>query len=274
MKFIVGFLIPLMFIPSTVFGLADLQNREIIAESTNFEDSSLLLEFGEYDYTNRGKPIPNLELGLFTMFGDTIELENPSSKIMGNSFVIKTNEIVIYARGMGNNEYLINAYLIDDNVGLTKRQFVSTHSSIIDINNQEKVISQSETEESKKVEMIILGRISSVVSIKEEYEFSIRVFNEELNPLRNVNQENGHIADVNVAVQIFDSDEVELWSTSGKTDVNGYYSGFLKIPNDNRLVNHEYSVKYTMEYQGNIDVYYDTFIIQKQDGDKISKLLE
>jgi len=145
---------------TNVFGYADLENRELIAESSDLENF-LILEFGEYDFTRKGKPIPNLEFGFLSMGDLGMELTKSHTKIMGNSFVIKNNDVLIYAKGEGGNKYHLNLYLINDGY-FTKIQFDTTDSGIIQKNIQQKITPtpQIEKQEYPKINLIILGDTS------------------------------------------------------------------------------------------------------------------
>jgi len=120
--------------------------------------------------------------------------------------------------------------------------------------------------------MIILGDVSHVVDLKGSYRFNIRVYDEEQNPSRNIQQRFGYIAGANVTVQgFFTGAETELISTIGKTSHNGWFSGFFKVPNNPRFVNNVFDVKFTIEYQGNTLYYYDKVFVNQQGGDRSMK---
>ncbi len=117
------------------------------------------------------------------------------------------------------------------------------------------------TKQIQEIKMLILGDASHNAAVKDHFRFQIRVYDENLNPSRDKYQRSGFLTGVDVTLKIFDRTGLEVWlSTSGQTDNNGWYSGFMNIPNDNRLLG-KYNVKYILEYQGNTLVYDDFFYV-------------
>ena len=104
----------LVLVPTSAFGVADLENKNIIAESDNGE-IVLSLEFGEGLISRFDRIIPTLQSGLLVVGDSIIEIENARAKIMGNSFVVHAENILIYAKGLGDEKYLINSYLLGNN---------------------------------------------------------------------------------------------------------------------------------------------------------------
>ena len=122
------------------------------------------------------------------------------------------------------------------------------------------------------INMIILGDVSHVVDLKSSYRFNIRVYDEEQNPSRNIQQRFGYIAGANVTVEgFFTGAETVIVSTSGTTSNNGWFSGFFNVPNNPRLVNNVFDIKFTIEYQGNTTYYLDKVFVGKQGGDRSMK---
>ena len=104
----------LVLVPSSVFGVADIENKDIIAESQDGE-IVLSLEFGENQYSRFDRIIPTLQSGLLVLGDSIVEIQDARTKIMGNSFVVHSENILIYANGIGNENYLINSYLLGSN---------------------------------------------------------------------------------------------------------------------------------------------------------------
>lgn len=104
----------LILIPSSVFGVADIENKNIVAES---EDGNivLFLDFGENLISKFNRIIPTLQSGLLVIGDRIVEIENARIKIMGNSFVVHSENILIYAKELDNSEFLINGYLLGSN---------------------------------------------------------------------------------------------------------------------------------------------------------------
>jgi len=127
----------------------------------------------------------------------------------------------------------------------------------------------------KKINLLILGEVSHVVDLKSSYRFNMRVYDAEQNPLKNIYQNYGYIAGANVTVEsFFAGSETELVSTSPEKSYNGWYSGFFNVPNNPKLVNNEFDVKFTIEYQGNTVYYNDKFSVDKQGGKRSMKQIK
>ena len=104
----------LFLVPPSVFGLADIENKNIIAESRDGQ-IILSLEFGENKYSKFDRIIPTLQSGLLVVGDSIVEIEDARAKIMGDSFVVHSKNILIYAKGLGNESYLVNSYLLGGN---------------------------------------------------------------------------------------------------------------------------------------------------------------
>ncbi len=146
------------------------------------------------------------------------------------------------------------------------------------IKKEDKLVTETVEQEPVIVEpietinMIILGDVSHVVDLKGSYRFNIRVYDEEQNPSRNIQQRFGYIAGANVTVEgFFTGAETVIVSTSGTTSNNGWFSGFFNVPNNPRFVNNVFDIKFTIEYQGNTIYYLDKVFINQQGGDRIMK---
>jgi len=123
------------------------------------------------------------------------------------------------------------------------------------------------TEESKEEEknnMMILGIVSSEVALKEVFRFTLRAYDESLNPLRDFNQRYGVIPGVNMTVKITNQQGEELWNFEGKTSATGFYQDSRMVPQDNRILG-RYFVEMTADYEGKSSVTKNWGItIQKQ----------
>jgi len=95
------------------------------------------------------------------------------------------------------------------------------------------------TEEPKKEEktnMLILGNVSTEVRITDVFRFSLRVFDESLNPLNNFHQRYGVLPGVNMTVKITNEQGEELWSFEGQTSATGFFEDTRLVPTDNRIL--------------------------------------
>ena len=187
------------------------------------EDGSLVIDFGENTLEQRLskiKTIPTLEFGIVQTVSQHYFLDfsdNLSVKVYGNSIVVKSfdQQIFIYAQNIGSNNYLINAYTIDN--GFKKQSFRGTLEPI----------SGPETLESEIIgtlpEMNLLVKHTERLYWKESYFISARVFDAELNRFNEFDQNWGYITGIDILVEIFNGDDELLTSLSGQTGNTGYY---------------------------------------------------
>lgn len=66
----------LVLVPTSVFGIPDIENKEIVANS---EDSEIVLslEFGENQFSRFDRAIPTLESGLLVIGDSIMDFTNP-----------------------------------------------------------------------------------------------------------------------------------------------------------------------------------------------------
>ena len=93
-----------------------------------------------------------------------------------------------------------------------------------------------EPKDEEKINMIILGNVSTEVPITDVFRFSLRVFDESLNPLNNFNQRYGVLPGVNMTVKLTNAQGEELWNFEGQTSATGFFEGTRLIPSDNRIL--------------------------------------
>jgi len=93
-----------------------------------------------------------------------------------------------------------------------------------------------EPKDEEKINMIILGNVSTEVPITDVFRFSLRVFDESLNPLNNFNQRYGVLPGVNMTVKLTNEQGEELWNFEGQTSATGFFEGTRLIPSDNRIL--------------------------------------
>ncbi len=210
------------------------------------EDGSLVIDFGENTLEQRLtkiKTIPTLEFGIVQTVSQHYFLDfsdNLSVKVYGNSIVIKSfdQQIFIYAQNIGSNNYLINAYTIDN--GFKKQSFRGTLEPI----------SGPETLESEIIgtlpEMKILVKQTDRVYWKHLYFITARVFDAELNKFNEFDQNWGYIPGVNILVEIFNEDNELITSLAGQTGNTGYYDAEYYIIN-NLIPRGDYSVNVTAD---------------------------
>jgi len=177
------------------------------------EDGSLVIDFGENTLEQRLtkiKTIPTLEFGIVQTVSQHYFLDfsdNLSVKVYGNSIVVKSfdQQIFIYAQNIGSNNYLINAYTIDN--GFKKQSFRGTLEPISG-----------------------LVKHTERLYWKESYFISARVFDAELNRFNEFDQNWGYITGIDILVEIFNGQDELLTSLSGQTGKTGYYEAQSFVP--------------------------------------------
>ena len=187
----------LVFLPSSVFGIPDIENKTIIAESEN-EEIILSLEFGENYISRFDRLVPTFHSGLLIVGDRIIEIVDARAKIMGNSFVIHSENMLIYAKGIGGDQFTINTYLIGSDqlepVKLVTKSF-----------EEEKLVKKGD---SKPVEIIVLVRQDIRTFWNDTYDLEIKVFDKEINPKPQFYQSLGAIDQADINVTLKDSDGV------------------------------------------------------------------
>ncbi len=211
---IVILLFSLFFVPVSVFAIADIENKTIVADSES-SDIILTLEFGENQYTKSQRMIPVLQSGSLAIGDSIMEITDSRTKIMGNSFVIHSENILIYAKGLENGDFLINSYLI----GGTQFEPIKLSS-----------ISQEEASEEindKPIspEMIVLIRQDVRTFWNDVYDLEIKVFDKMINPKPQFYQSLGAIDQADINIILKNKIGEELTQFSGKTDSRGYWDG-------------------------------------------------
>ena len=142
-------LVSLFFIFSIMFVVPsyalNLENKILVSD-----DEDLIIEFGKNTVRHlltETITTPNLEFGIIRLVDQDILLEGAfddvSVKVLGDSIVITSFDVpvIIYARNVGDNNYSINLYTIDD--GFKKQTFTATLETI-----------ESETVVQKELEII------------------------------------------------------------------------------------------------------------------------
>ena len=237
-------------VPQSVFGTADLENKNIIAESKDGE-IVLSLEFGDSLISRFDKIVPTLQSGLLA-FGDSIvEIQDAKTKIMGNSFVVHSENILIYAKGLGNESYLINSYLLG--------------GSQLDPIKLETVPIEDATprldDNLIPLELIVLVQQDIRTLWNDTYDIEIKVFDKAVNPNPQFYQSLGAVDQAEVNVTLKGVDGMEIAQFSGKTNSRGYWDGDYFV-NQNLVSGGEYLVEVNVAYMGADNfLSFETFII-------------
>jgi hypothetical protein len=247
------FLLPLfllVLVPHSVFGVVDIENKSIIAESKDGE-IVLSLEFGENQYTRFDKIIPTLKSGLLVIGDSIVEIENARTKIMGNSFVVHSENILIYAKGIENEFYLINSYLLGNNQLKPIR--------LVTVPIQEVTTEIKNT--SLPIEMIVLVQQDIKTFWNDTYDIEIKVFDKAINSNPRFYQSLGAINQAEIDVTLKNIDGEELIQLTGQTNSKGFWNGDYFVF-QNLISGGTYIVEVNVTYlESNNYQKFETFII-------------
>jgi hypothetical protein len=240
----------LVLVPQSVFGVVDIENKNIIAESKDGE-IILSLEFGENQYSRFDKIIPTLQSGLLVIGDSIVEIENARTKIMGNSFVVHSENILIYAKGLGNGDYLINSYLLGSNqLNPIRLVTVPTQDITTEIEDN-----------SLPIEMIVLVQQDIRTFWNDTYNIEIKVFDKAINSNPRFYQSLGAIDQAKIEVILKDMDGEKLTQFTGQTNSKGFWDGDYFV-SQNLVSGGTYSVEVNVTYlESNNFQKFETFII-------------
>jgi hypothetical protein len=240
----------LVLVPPSVLGVADIENKNIIAESPD-GDIVLSLEFGENLISRFDRIIPTLQSGLLVVGDSIVEIEDARTKIMGNSFVVHSENILIYAKGLGNEHYLINSYLLGSNQ-LNPIRLVTVPTQDVTA-----VIE----DDSIPLEMIVLVQQDIKTFWNDPYDIKIKVFDKAINPNPQFYQSLGAINQAEIDVTLKDLDGNELTNLTGQTNSKGFWDGDYFVF-QNLVTGGKYIVEVNVSYlESNNFQEFETFII-------------
>ena len=247
------FLLPLfllVLVPHSVFGVVDIENKNIIAESKDGE-IILSLEFGENQYSRFDTIIPTLQSGLLVIGDSIVEIENARTKIMGNSFVVHSENILIYAKGLGNGDYLINSYLLGSNqLNAIRLVTVTTQDVTTEIEDN-----------SLPIEMIVLVQQDIRTFWNETYDIAIKVFDKAINSNPQFYQSLGAINLAEIDITLKNTDGEELTKLRGQTNSQGFWDGDYFVQ-QNLISGGTYIVEVNITYlESNNFQKFETFIV-------------
>ena len=244
------FLFLLVFLPDSVFGIADVENKDIVAES---QDGNIVLslEFGENLISRFDRIIPTLQSGWLVVGESILLIEDARTKIMGNSFVIHSENMLIYAKGLGSENYVINSYLIGSNqLEPIKLATVSTQDVTTEIKD-----------DSMPLDIIVLVQHDTKTFWNDTYDIEIKVFDKAINPNPQFYQSLGAINLAEIDVILKDLDGEELTKLTGHTNSKGFWNGDFYVT-QNLVTGGTYIVEVNVSYlESNNFQNFETFII-------------
>jgi hypothetical protein len=248
------FTIPLLFllvlVPNSVFGVADIENKDIIAESKDGE-IILSLEFGENLISRFDRIIPTLQSGLLVVGDSIVEIENARTKIMGNSFVVHSENILIYAKGLGNEQYLINSYLLGSNELNPIR--------LLTVPSQD--VSTVIEDDSIPLEMIVLVRQDIRTFWNDVYDIEVKVFDKDVNPNPQFYQSLGAVNQAEIDVTLKNLDGEKSTKLTGQTNSKGFWNGSFFV-DQNLIPGGTYIVEVDVTYlNSNNFQKFETFVV-------------
>ncbi len=249
-RFTLPFLFLIVLVPNSVFGIADIENKDIIAESKDGE-IVLSLKFGENQYSRFDRIIPTLQSGLLVLGDSIMEIQDARTKIMGNSFVVHSENILIYAKGIGNEHYLINSYFLGSNqLDPIRLETVPTLEDTTGIK-----------EDTKPIEMIVLVRQNFKTFWKENYNIAIKVFDKDINQNPQFHQSFGAVNQAEIDVTLKELNGERSVKLSGQTNSKGFWNGSLFV-NQNLIPGGKYIVEVDVTYlDSNNFQKFETFVV-------------
>ena len=226
----------LVLVPPSVFAVADIENQTVVAQSKGGE-IILSLEFGENQISRFNKMIPTFQSGSLIVGDSIIEIVDARAKFMGNSFVVHSDDILIYAKSMGEQGFQINSYLLGGNqLEAIKLTSVSMEEeSIITENN------------SQKIETIVLVQQDIRTFWNDNYDIEIKVFDKAINPKPQFYQSFGAIENANIQVTLMDPEGNQLTKFTGQTNSRGFWGGDYFVL-QNLVVGGTYVVEVNVDY--------------------------
>lgn len=241
-------IIVLIPISNSVF--AELENKQIIAKSSD-EEIILSLQFGENQHSRFEKTIPTLQSGSIVLGDRIMEINNAKVRIMGNSFVVHSDEFLIYAKGDGSEKYSMNCYLIGGN----KLEPLKLNSI------QQTIETAKLNEKPSNVELIVLVQQDTRTFWNDTYDLEVKVFDKSINSNPKFYQSLGAIDQSVINVKIKNTEGIELKHFSGKTNSKGFWDMSYFVP-QNIVPGGTYIVEVNVDYlDSNNFQYFETFFV-------------
>jgi len=244
----------------------DLQNKILVTDDDNF-----IIEFSENTVrTTIFQTIitPNLEFGIIQLSDQDIILDGffdaVSVTVIGKSIVIKSLDVpmIIYARNVGDNNYSINLYTIE-NDGFKKQTFTAILESITaeTTPTKEKIETSTIVEPEEKPDLEVMVFQDRTTYWMQNYDITLRVFDKKINPTPQFDRRLGGVEGADISVTMTHEAGLEVRNFGGKTDFTGYWKGSEYIA-ENISKPGKYLVNVVVSYLGQtVSQDYITFII-------------
>lgn len=110
---------------------------------------------------------------------------------------------------------------------------IFVNGKFTDLLFNDKLIQKQEKTE-KKDDLAVSVQYPSQVHSRTYAFISVKIFDEEKNPLNDYNQKDGTISNVNINVLVIDGRSQEFFSTNGTTNDSGFYETKFWIPDNYR----------------------------------------
>jgi len=246
----------------------DLQNKILVSDDDNF-----IIEFGENTIrTTNFKTTTslNLEFGIIQLSDQDILLDgffdDVSVTVLGKSIVIKSLDVpmIIYARNVGDNNYSINHYTIE-NDGFKKQTFTAILESITaeTIPTKEKIETPTIVEPKEKPDLEVMVFQDDTTYWMENYDITLKVFDKKINPTPQFDRRLGGVEGADISVTMTHETSLEVRNFGGKTDSTGFWKGSEYII-ENISRPGKYLVTVVVSYLGQtVSQDYITFIIDQ-----------
>jgi len=252
-------LVSLFFVFSIMFVVPsyalNLENKILVSD-----DENLLIAFSPNTVRHlltETITTPNLEFGIIRLVDQDILLEGAfddvSVKILGNSIVITSFDVpvIIYARNVGDNNYSINLYTIDD--GFKKQTFTATLESETAVQTELKTSIPVIEEVVTEPLINVLTSHYSNVDEGDPFKFVVKTF--DINKYDGSDWGNfyGKLDGVSIHAEILGLANQVLKTVDGVTE-NGVFEGVVMVP-ENLWPPGWYTLSINASYKG--DTFHD-----------------
>ncbi len=273
MKIILASLLVLTLISLIQYADAtlDLQNKILVSDDDNF-----IIEFSENTVrTTIFQTIitPNLEFGIIQLSDQDIILDGffdaVSVTVTGKSIVIKSLDVpmIIYARNVGDNNYSINLYTIE-NDSFKKQTFTAILESIrVETTpTREKIETSTIVEPKEKPDLEVMVFQDDTTYWGRTYDITLRAFDKKINPTPPFDRRLGAVEGVDISVTMTHETSLEVRNFGGKTDSTGFWKGSEYFVENIRMPG-KYFVHLVVSYQGQtVSQDYITFVVGQVAG--------